>query len=51
MTESTGEFFASCARGLEGFLAAELSEIGVPDARQARSGARFGGDMAAAMRA
>ena len=51
MTESTGEFFASCARGLEGFLAAELSEMGLPDARQARSGARFGGDMTAAMRA
>lgn len=51
MTESPGEIFASCARGLEGFLATELRDMGLPEVRDARSGAYFGGGMAAAMRA
>ncbi|MGC4091596.1 MAG: THUMP domain-containing protein [Polyangiaceae bacterium] len=45
------QFFASCAKGTEGALRAELSELGLPEVRGDRGGVRFSGERAHAFRA
>jgi putative N6-adenine-specific DNA methylase len=44
-------FFATCPRGLEGLLAAELAECGAREAAPAGGGVHFRGDLAACYRA
>lgn len=50
-TENTTPYFATCARGLESFLAMELSQMQLPGVREARGGVHFDGDLSTAMRA
>ena len=51
MIQNPSAFFASCARGLEAFLAEELAHMGLADVRAGRSGVYFSGSASDAMRA
>ncbi|HET9932641.1 MAG TPA: THUMP domain-containing protein [Polyangiaceae bacterium] len=45
------QYFASCAKGTEGALRAELAELGLTGVRADRGGVHFGGERPAAFRA
>ena len=45
------DFFATCPKGIEELLAAELEGLGAREVRSIRAGARFSGDLATAYRA
>src|SRR5258708_3950977 len=46
MPRTTLQYFASCPRGLENALSAELATLGAEDIQVLQGGIRFAGDMA-----
>ena len=51
MTASSDRFFASCPKGLEELLAAELEQLGAESPHAGRAGVAFGGELRVAYRA